>query len=260
MSKVEHKDQREIIARKLKLGTKCGSCKGLTAKLPGFDAPCTKLGKSRSSASCNAYQPDYLSVNDEMPQFIRDLGKLIKEIPEDLRHIAAYALVNSTELERTSEIILGKKNKLKLGMPIYINLSAPYEDYLNCYFRGFAMAVTRDKKGLICYSKVNDTWVSTMIMMRAGNVLTNSQFRKHTNVLVKKGKINAPKRSLAAFLPTLPLDVRAATYKAPSLHEASKKLLKSGSTQVRTFKSKDKTLDKKMKVTKNKYGHTVELG
>lgn len=202
----------------LNLQVKCGSCPYLKVKHPAIQAPCEELGKLVSSAACKHYDVDHTS-NRVDPMTLFEIGKLTKDLPMGVKHAIAYSLVNGGELERASLQKLGFV--LQLGEPCYVNLGT--SDYLNSWFRAYAIGVTKGIKGLILFSKSNGEKPTFIIKSFANpdDIMSRKDFKAHVKDLVKSKRINAPKPKrksmIAEYFPELPKKIDPASYKPAAI-------------------------------------------
>lgn len=247
--KAQLDEQRKERKKRTTLRVKCGSCIFFRSKCDAFEAPCQDLGKKRISPGCNHFNPDYTQARLSRPDVIKDIGAMVRHMPDSIKHLVAYALVNSGELERASEALMGFT--VKLGQPIVVNLSAPRVDFVNCYFSGIALGVTQDKRGLIVVSEISGKWSHVIMPLNSGAILSRTMWKKHKAKLVKKKLINADNPGLKSILPTIdPKLIK--NHATPAVAKAPAKLRKA---EVKTAIQKKRTY----KVSKKKTGKVITI-
>lgn len=239
----------DYVPKKLKLRARCGGCVHLRIKAPGLEDVCSRLGKTVKSPGCELFTPDYSDLRLNSPTTMMQVGKMIANMPDHVKHLVAYSIVNSLELERTTEAMLGEA--IQFGQPLAVNLSIPKLDYLNCWFRCVVVGITQDKTSLILLSELEGSWAQTIVPFTSDLIMTRSQFQKHSKKLVKDGKINAPKKSLRFVLPKIinqELPERMATLSRPTVEATTRKTLKAPEIKSKVkVNSLKKTKDKKGK-------------
>lgn len=202
----------------VKVNLRCGACAFLKRRSPNHAAPCRDEGKSVSSQGCKHFEPDYGRVRTGKKDFVDStmkVGKLTKGLTEAEIQILAFTLIKAADLRRVTDIVLGEA--LHVGDTIYVNLSAPHADFLNCWFTAQVGLVSRDKTNIKGHAQLPDgKWVSIDVKLDDTRVLTEEAFKKHAKKLKKKGLINAPARNLQGLLPFIPTD-RVESYKPKSI-------------------------------------------
>lgn len=200
----------------MKVRLRCGSCMYLHSKCPAKEAPCIQTGKSASSNSCSEYEADYSKVklpraNAETGEVkrvsfvgvLREVGKLTKDLNEVELNLLAKAFIDATAMTRVADIKLDAQ--IKLGQTVYVNLSAPRVDYLNCWFKASAVSLNRKKTHVNVYAKLPDgNETRAMLVLDSDSIMTVSQFEKHAKALRKAKLVNAPSKMLQGILPFIP--------------------------------------------------------
>lgn len=230
--KADFERSRNRLKAKLTLQISCGACRHLDIKNPELAAPCSQLGKTASSPGCAYYNPDFGKTRDQAG-LIKELGELVRDMTHETRHVVAYALVNSTRLERISENVMGFP--LKMGQPVFVNLSSPPVDALNAYYKARVMAVTRDGQSVILYAKANGRWIHVVkTMARREHIYTERQFKKKRKDLVKAGRLQVPAGYTDYLLPKIPVK-KALDWKPKNMAKADPKLLAKHQVSVGNF-------------------------
>lgn len=222
ISEMRFKLEQEDDAKGVKVRLKCGACMYLTGKCPKLEAPCIELGKTATSNNCKHFVPNYSHIRNSEPELITDIGKMIRNLPERIKHLIAYAIINSTSMERVTEHIIG--SPIKLGQPLMVNMSAPRVDFLNCWFSAYAMGITKDKRGIILLSRLmnTDKWAHAIMMLNSETIMTLTEWKNHKKKLIKSKRINAPASNLNSLMPFVSKETVKSNfeeYKAPDMAE-----------------------------------------
>lgn len=230
----------------LTVKARCNACQFLLGKCPQKEAPCIKLGKTGASKSCKFFEPNYVEVRKSEPEVIMEIGKMVRHFPEHILHLIGYAIMNSANMSRVTENVLGVA--IRLGQPVMLNLSAPRMDYLNCWFSAYAMGMTKDKRALICATRLvkGGQWSTSRVLMDPESIMTFGQFKTHRKYLTKQKLINAPDKVVQNLMPFIPFKL-VDEYVPPPMTVL---------TQA-TEKAKAKAATHTFKVEKNKDGSRV---
>ena len=250
---------------RLPLDLRCGSCFYLKVKHPKIEASCSKLGCVKGTVACKLYDPDYAgmqepgtfrenSSNDNRvaPSVFIDIGKQLRGLNRVQRQHIAFAIVNIDLTEKRTEEMLD--TRLTMGQPVWVNLSTPYTDYLNCWFRGSVMGVNRTKDGLIVTAESpaeNGRHVFLIKSLKTmTGILTRKQFKEHAVKLIESKRINAPKDKINAYLPTVPLKgLTAADYMSPGFEVVHEQIISAPEHNI-TLRTKVKSSKAAVKSSK----------
>jgi hypothetical protein len=117
-----------------------------------------------------------------------------------------------------------RKAGYEFGQTLWFNLSAPREEYVDCYYRGVIVAVA-DGNLIIASDLSGDMRVS--ITLPPSSVLTHSQWEKRLAKLVKANRICMPVQKNGHKLRLVAREALVVTvdYEVPTLETAPKELV-----------------------------------
>jgi len=156
------------------------------------------LGKIQS----RNFIPDFSKLIDRLDD-IYALGEIFRGMDDSQCRILIAALHYSSRLA---------KFNLSFGQPVYFNISAPRVDFVNCWYKGYAVSASRKKYTNEYKEK---SWEYTIIALstlrgkfevtfhlRPESILTKEEFKKHKKKLIYEGKLRAPKKNLTILQET----------------------------------------------------------
>ena len=248
----KYPESKNKISRNLKLRTRCGGCIHMRTKAPELENVCSKLGKVNTSRSCHLYNPDFGIVRRNHPEKILQLADIVKGMNEEFRSVVSYAIMNSLELEKTSEAVHGRK--IEFGQEMILNLSVPRVDYVNCWVSANVLGISRDRKSLVFVSrlKTDNKWAMVWLPLHSIDFMHPDEYRTHADKLKKQGKTKAPKKILEYVLPIRTGKTRPALMsEVDSFNIEAKTLQSTGDTK--------KVKPANMKYIKTKTGNRITI-
>lgn len=128
------------------------------------------------------------------------LGDIVKNMDDSQHRILLAALYYSSRLA---------KFNLHFAQPVYFNVSCPRVEYVDCWYKGYAVMADRkrykDHLGkhvwdytVIVISSLKGDYEVTF-HLHPSSLLTKEQFFEHKKRLIDEGKIRAPKINLGIF-------------------------------------------------------------
>jgi len=153
------------------------------------------LGKVPS----RTFVPDFSKLVDCLDD-IYALGELFKDMDDSQTRILIAALYNSSRLA---------KFNLHFAQPVYFNVSAPKVDYVDCWYKGYAVAAYRKQYTNQYKEKYWDYHIIALSNLKGKcdvvyhlmpeNIVLKEEFKKHKKKLIREGKFRAPKKNLLIF-------------------------------------------------------------
>lgn len=182
------KDQ-DASKNRLSLSMKCGDCSGFSRGPTIFDRKCCERGIKSYANACDKFVPDLFNLTKIDPDILSALADSFRGLSSAQQRLMAYTLKNASQVQKTG---------FKMFQPIYINLSAPYVDYVECYFRGRVVGICDQQ--LIIASHLRKTPDLLSIMVDPDDIMSRSKFVKHRKYLDRNGKIRVPEEKRDSVL------------------------------------------------------------
>lgn len=152
------------------------------------------LGKAPSKK----FIPDFSKLVKSIDELYM-LGDLIKDMDDSQIRLLIAALYHSSRLA---------KFNLHFAQPVYFNISSPAVDFVDCWYKGYAVSANRYKYTykkekiweytILVISNLKRSWETTL-HISPKNILNKEQFYEHKKKLLEEGKIRAPKLNLDIF-------------------------------------------------------------
>lgn len=170
-------------ANKMNLFFRAGDCKFFSTKHPNMEASLEDQGYMPfARAPREFFEPNIQALARE-PHKLGQLADVIKDYDDSQLRILMYVLKCASEL---------KQLNLNFGEPVYINLSSPHADYVDCWFRAYVMC-PGPEAGYVFIAGTLDGENGTLMLVPIENILQKVAFINHHRSLVKAGKLRAPK-------------------------------------------------------------------
>lgn len=168
---------------------KCQDCQFFkNGRHPQQGKPCSELGYKTFAKACSLYQPNTSQMVQHL-DVLQAMGKVSKEMEDSEARILSWLINNIPNL---------KKAGFTFGQPVYINLSSPQIDFVNCWFKAHVVNVItlKDYDGANVYhvqvvSSITET-NPTMLTMPLSSLLTLAQWKAHKRELEKEGLVKIP--------------------------------------------------------------------
>lgn len=147
-----------------------------------------------SLASCpkDHFEPDLRKLTGKQLDLF---SELISSLDSSQTRILAWMLISQDTLSRFD---------LKIGQTVYVNLSAPYSEYLDNYFSGVIVKAGpkyEDIQYVYISSSIKKSSQS-LLLVPITSVVTEDKFEKVKLKLTRKGKLKNPKPVVKNFKPT----------------------------------------------------------
>lgn len=191
------------IVRELRVRFRAGDCLYFKTKNPQTKTSWEEQGIKGFARANKYFFPD-LSQLAKNPTSVHSIALSLKDMDMAQKRILMWAIYNSNKIEQETEKLIniarqnGKKplftRPLKFGQPVYVNLSAPYVDYVNCWFECYILAMgTEDEEGIrYIYLTGNlDNVEGSLISVPIESIMTKPKFIKHRELLIDQGKLYA---------------------------------------------------------------------
>ena len=188
-------DKTGDLKPRLSLNIKCRDCIHFKRGPAFFEKKCKDLGILPEARACQAFTPDIYKLSRVEADTIFNLGKLVKDFKETHFRILSFIFRNMS---------LIKRSKLKFGQPVYINLSSPYIDYLDAYYKGYVLGVSKSGDQIFITSSLRKTTDNVYLSVLPSSILTLAQFKKRRKKLKKFGRVKIPKKYITANLEEKP--------------------------------------------------------
>lgn len=186
-------DKKNDQASRISLSIKCQDCIHYKQGPAYFEKKCSELGILPKAKACSAFTPNMYILSKVGEETVADLGSLARELKPSQLRILAFVFANMSLL---------RKHKLKFGQPVYVNLSSPFQDYLDCYFKGYVVGVSKEGDAIYVTSSLKKKSKSgnTLLSILPSSILTKKKFKARAKKLIRRGRAKLPKaetRSLA---------------------------------------------------------------
>lgn len=123
----------------------CGSCTGLL-KEKIYEAPCSSLGKTATSAACSRLKPDVFSLFSVDPKAADNL-RILRTTIAKLRNSELQAFAALLAKERKT-----RKHGFSFMEKVYVRVGPAGRDYLNHFAVAYVLDATREYVRLISES------------------------------------------------------------------------------------------------------------
>lgn len=184
-------DKPGELKSRLSLNLRCKDCIHFKRGPAFFEKKCIDLGILPDAKACQAFTPDIYKLSKIDTEIISDLGKLVKPFKESQFRILSFIFRNMALL---------KRNQLRFGQPVYINLSSPNSEYLDSYYKGYVLGISKSRDQVFVTSSLKKTKGNVYLSILPSSVLTSKQFDKRKKKLKKLGRITLPKKYIEANL------------------------------------------------------------
>lgn len=169
---------------KLTVAFKAEDCKYYTVARHGEKQSKSEQGVKPFARATADFVPDVGRLAEVGSDTLQALGKILSAFDQSQTRILMQVLSDHTHLQRY---------RLSFGQPVYINLSAPYEDYLDCWFRANVIGVCLETDCIyLSGSLSSDSGISTRLLVPRSSFLTKTQFKKHRSALQQKDRLVTP--------------------------------------------------------------------
>lgn len=163
------------------LQVKCKSCiHHSKVPHPEDKKVCESLGITAAAKACSQFNPDFIKLAGVSHDLIKPLGNFMRDCTSEQTQILAFYIRNAE---------YAKRQKLRLGQQVAFCLSA---DYLQNYFRGYVLSVSKDGEFVYITSNLNQKEGNTMLTLLRKNVLTVLEFKLKKKKLIKSGRVVEP--------------------------------------------------------------------
>ncbi|QJT70902.1 hypothetical protein GR7B_00104 [Vibrio phage vB_VcorM_GR7B] len=132
--------------------------------------------------------PNFRKLAEADSDIFGALGSAVLGLDKSQLRILSVIINNSSMI---------KNHSLDFGQPVYINLSAPHIDYLDCYFKAHVIGVESAKPDALIHICGNIDSLNgkkgIILSVPREALLTKSEFKKLAKKLKKEDRINTPK-------------------------------------------------------------------
>ena len=169
-------------ATKFNVALQCGDCLHYKGSAhPKFSAPCIKLGVGTKSEAPSCYTPDVSAFRSMSKDVFPVLAALVGCMTPRQSRVLMGVLKYAGSLEKVGLTFLEK---------VYFTHSTPTEAYLEDYYCGYALAMTRSGQVVLVGSDyLKASSASMTAYLDKGSVLREEVFAKRKEKLVALGKI-----------------------------------------------------------------------
>lgn len=164
---------------------KCGDCTHFeTSRSSHFDKICKQRGIKKFADACKHFTPNLHTLSATLhSDALVMLSQLTRYATTQQLRVLSYALSDSTKLDRFS---------LQFGQPVYVNLSAPKADYIECYYRAYVLSTSGQGDVVLISSLTQSKSRSTIITLPIGSVLTVDEWKTKFNSLMREKRLTLP--------------------------------------------------------------------
>ena len=169
------------------LALKCGDCLHFKSHPhPSIGKPCYQDGYQSFTNACQYFTADFHAIQEIDLEAVDQIALLAKDLkPKQLR-------VLSSVFRQAAQ--MKSKTGKQFGQPVYVNLSAPVQDYLECWFKARIVGFSQDRE--TCYLVANlkdDSTDNTHLSVLTSSVLDTKTFKRRKKHMIAEGKEKLPK-------------------------------------------------------------------
>lgn len=173
----------------MNLSLKCKDCQFFcNGRHPQQGKPCTDLGYKSFAKACSLYQPLTINMLENL-DVLKAMAKVARKMNVGDTRILSWLINNIPTLHQ---------NGYEFGQTLYVNLSSPYIDYANCWYKAnlVNIIVMKDLDGessiyLQMVANIRGE-EQTLLTFPPSIVLTKTEFLAHKAKLVEKGLVEIP--------------------------------------------------------------------
>lgn len=180
-----------------------------------FSAPCSELGTKAYATSCAVFNP-LVSNLARATGALPALADVLDQMTESDMRLFIYAA------QKTQQIKKASGGKFRFGQKVFINLSAPYVEYIDVYFQAVVLSVLPADEGsdtgyIVLGGSLQDE-IGASITVPIQNALTEAEWEVKLRSLFFAGKTNAPQcNKLRRVLPPVISKASYEAYQAPTI-------------------------------------------
>lgn len=169
----------------LTLAFKAGDCTFYKRRNPETGSSLEEQGILDFAKAPPDFEPDLQKLAKD-PGSLAALALAIEDYDESQMRILMYALHSSHRL---------LKYGLRFGQAVFKNLSAPRQDYLDCWFKCYVIGLGPqiENRQYVKLTGSLDDIHGTLITSPVGSYLTRQEFNKMRSKLAAEGRLRAPK-------------------------------------------------------------------
>jgi hypothetical protein len=168
---------------------KCSDCAFFAnGRHPQQGRPCSELGFTTFAKACDLYQPNTIKMLENV-DVLQAVSKLTKKMSVGDTRILSWLINNISSLN---------KRGYSFGQTMYVNLSSPYIDYVNCWYKANLVNVitVKDSDGVeFEYLQLVSSIASdyhTLLTFPPSIVLNADDYKKHKATLEKNKLVTIP--------------------------------------------------------------------
>ena len=235
--------ERKEPRRGISLGIKCGECLHFKVGPAVFEKKCSELGQQSFSKACPKFTPNhYMLINDD-DTLLEKLAHISRKMSQKQLRLLAYTFSTISSLMKTG---------FRFGQPVFINVSAPQIDYVECYRAARVVGKSKDGKHIILTANIYDKQ-STLdflqkkkrgipinqrsFLLPITSVLSQKDFEDKARELKKEKKVRVPE-SMRYHLPenivrrTKKMDIKDKQEYVPTIEDAPDSWFKKEEIQI----------------------------
>lgn len=234
---------------KVSLGMRCGDCLHFDTTRT-FEDVCSNLGVEDFARACGSFTPNTHKLARVGDDKIEQLGRLCRNMGTSQLRLMAFTF-------RTLSFI--HKAGFKFGQPIVINVSAPLEEYVECYYKGYIFGADKTGENVYITADINKDKKNPVVVTlpsKSEGLLKLSQWKSLRDKLIATNHIKLPSDKKDCLWINRPkIEVKSVLeddYEIPTIDTVPESWLYGRGTSKRRNapaprKAKIATLEKKMK-------------